>query len=139
MRGFLPAVVLAIGGCDPSDVPAPSPGETELVARETPAILEYLELDEVGVSQHGRRVKLHGYVIRGTVERKPGTSTYRFALARRGARLRVDYTGTLPHDFADQREVVATGTLAADGTALAADEVVSKCPDDYEELGRITP
>jgi cytochrome c-type biogenesis protein CcmE len=98
-------------------------------------VLEMIELDAVGPAHHGRRIKVHGYVMRDTILRR-GDDEYRFDIARRGARLQVDYKGVLPQDFAEQREVIASGVLADDGTTLVAAEVLSRCPEDYEELER---
>jgi len=102
-------------------------------------VLEMIELDAVGPAHHGRRIKVHGYVIRDTIVRRPDTTTYRFGMAREGARLEVEYEGVLPQDFAEQREVIATGVLEQDGTRLVATEVLSRCPEDYEELKRAAP
>jgi hypothetical protein len=99
-------------------------------------VLEIIELDAVLPAHHGRRVKVHGYVMRDTIQRRAGSNDYRFGMARRGARLDVQYTGVLPQDFAEQREVIATGTLSDDGKTLVATEVLARCPEDYEELKR---
>ena len=109
--------------------------QPEPVAESGTGVLEMIELDTVGPAQHGRRVKVHGYVMRDTIARR-GDDEYRFDMARRGARLQVEYKGVLPQDFAEQREVIATGVLADDGTKLVASEVLSRCPEDYEELKR---
>ncbi len=134
----LAAIVL--GACDGSPpaaagtpTPEPIPATAPLVAA---SVLEYRELDELGPDHRGRRVKVHGYVRRDTIERRPGTNAHRFGIARRGVALRVEYDGVLPDDFSEQREVIVTGRLGDDGTTLVADEVLAKCPDDYEELKR---
>ncbi len=134
----LAAIVLAAcDGSPPPPVAATTPEPAPATAPVDAApVLEYLELDELGPDHRGRRVKVHGYVRRDTIERRPGTNAHRFGIARRGAALRVEYDGVLPDDFVEQREVIITGRLGDDGTTLVADEVLAKCPDDYEELKR---
>lgn len=139
-------VLSMLVGCDPEP---PAGSSAPLAATPTsapaattpmlPSIPAQYEIDALGPGQRGRRVTVHGYLVEDTTERKPGTQIYRFGLARRGAVLRVEYTGALPQDFVEQREVIATGILGLDGTTLVADEVISRCPDDYEELKRATP
>jgi cytochrome c-type biogenesis protein CcmE len=139
------ACCLLLGACTREQARSASGDAVVAVAqvlledRADSGVLEMIELDAIGPAHHGRRVKVHGYVLRDTIERRPGTDAWRFGMARRGARLVVEYEGVLPQDFAEQREVIATGVLGEDGTHMVAAEVLSRCPEDYEELKRAAP
>jgi cytochrome c-type biogenesis protein CcmE len=48
--------------------------------------------------------------------------------------LPVDYTGIVPDPFREGREVIVTGTLAADGVLMAEkDSLITKCPSKFKE------
>ncbi|MBX7080712.1 MAG: cytochrome c maturation protein CcmE [Nannocystaceae bacterium] len=102
-------------------VPPPSPG-----------VLEYLEADELGAAHRGQRVRVHGVVTTDPILGKPGGGGYRFVMAKGDARVTVEYHGVLPDRFQAKLEVVVTGTLSADGSTLASDDLVAKCPETYE-------
>lgn len=48
--------------------------------------------------------------------------------------LPVDYTGIVPDPFREGREVIVTGTLAADGVLMAQkDSLITKCPSKFSD------
>ena len=59
----------------------------------------------------GKRVRLHGNVIKGTIQKKATSLDYRFAVFSQGKWLDVTYSGIVPDTFKDCAEVVVKGTL----------------------------
>lgn len=102
--------------------------------------LEYFkDVDQVVASPHqwqSHRLRVHGNVVAGTIQKKPGTLDYRFALHSRGRWVDVTYTGLMPDTFKDCAEVVVKGQLQSDGR-FVADNVTAKCPSKYDEKQRL--
>lgn len=93
-------------------------------------------VDEVmapGEARHwvGRTLRVEGLVAPGSIESRPGTSEYRFRVARNRAEMPVHYRGIVPDTFRDCAGVTVRGVLQSDGRFLA-DEIVAKCPSKYE-------
>jgi cytochrome c-type biogenesis protein CcmE len=104
---------------------------------------EYFKnIDEVMVERpawEGKPLQLHGYVVPGSILRRPGSLDYRFKVQNNPPRssgsgpvVEVSYTGIVPDTFKPEAEVVLRGRLAADGFHTAPDGVVAKCPSKYE-------
>jgi cytochrome c-type biogenesis protein CcmE len=104
---------------------------------------EYFKnIDEVMVERpawEGKPLQLHGYVVPGSILRRPGSLDYRFKVQNNpprssgsGPAVEVLYTGIVPDTFKPEAEVVLRGRLAADGFHTAPDGVVAKCPSKYE-------
>ena len=95
----------------------------------------YKYADEVMASPtewQGKRLQVHGFVVPGSIARKPDTLEYRFDMQRNGKVMRAYYTGVVPDTFKDESEVVLTGELRGD-TSFHATEMTAKCPSKYEE------
>lgn len=142
MRTTTIALVVVLLGCGGKDPPSDGgDGEAarlaaELLARvdaKTIGPLEYVEVDALDAAQRGRRVKVHGFVEDAPIERTPDGARHRFTMAQRGAKLVVEHQGMLPDRFQPKLEVIVTGTLSDDGTRIASDELVAKCPETYED------
>ena len=84
-----------------------------------------------------RRLRLHGNVVAGTVQKKPGSLDYRFAIFSRKAWVEVNYRGLVPDTFKDCAEVVVKGKFQSRQRFLA-DEVTAKCPSKYDEKQRLS-
>jgi cytochrome c-type biogenesis protein CcmE len=109
-----------------------------------PSAQYYLFVDEAVVSAHALHlrgvptVRVHGCVVPDSIERRAGTDEYRFRLASRYDRppavLEAHYTGVLPDGFRSAIELVANGTLTADGRRLdiASDGIWMRCPGKYD-------
>ena len=87
----------------------------------------------------GKPLQLHGYVIAGSIRRRPGSLDYTFKVQNNPPRssepgpvVEVSYTGIVPDTFKAGADVVLRGRLAADGFHTAPDGVVAKCPSKYE-------
>jgi cytochrome c-type biogenesis protein CcmE len=98
-------------------------------------VLEYVYVDklmeDVPKFEH-RTLKVHGIVVKGSIQRKKGQSgDIRFVIEYGGAKLPVHYTNDPPDTFQEEGEVVMTGQLV-DGT-FESDEMSAKCPSKYEE------
>jgi cytochrome c-type biogenesis protein CcmE len=90
------------------------------------------ELKAMGPRAEGRRVRVAGNVVPGSiVRREAGVVT--FDLDYEGQGLSVRYTGRapLPDTLVDRAQAVAEGTLSPDGT-FEASLVQAKCASKYE-------
>ncbi len=95
----------------------------------------YKHVDEVmadPATWQGKRLQLHGYVVRDSILRKRDSFDYRFQLQSKGRVVAAHYTGIVPDTFTDEAEVVLKGTLEADGFHVAPNGVLAKCPSKYE-------
>ena len=90
------------------------------------------ELKAMGVRAEGRRVRVAGNVVPGTiVRREEGVVT--FDIDYEGEGLSVRYVGKapLPDTLVDRAQAVAEGTLKPDGS-FEATLVQAKCASKYE-------
>jgi cytochrome c-type biogenesis protein CcmE len=105
-----------------------------------PGMEYYKYVDEVTSKQselRGKRLKVHGYVVEGSIFKKKDSLDYKFKLETRAPRapavIEAEYRGLVPDNFKAGAEVVAKGTLA-DGNKLLVvkDGIDAKCPSKYE-------
>jgi len=84
----------------------------------------------------GKRLQLHGYVVRDSILRKRDSLEYRFKVTEKvgdGERIiAASYKGIVPDTFADDAEVVLKGTLEAGVFKVSPNGVMAKCPSKYE-------
>lgn len=85
----------------------------------------------------GRRVRVEGILVHGSLLKRDNPCEYRFKLQKNGATLDVRYPQcVVPDTFRDRPEadvgVTAEGELAKDGT-FEATQIMAKCPSKYEE------
>ena len=87
----------------------------------------------------GKRLQLHGYVVPGSIMRRPNTLDYKFTVHNNPARsgqagdiVEVTYTGIVPDTFKDEAEVVLKGRLTPAGFQTESNGVMAKCPSKYE-------
>ena len=102
----------------------------------------YLFVDEAVARTQAMRmcrapVRVHGCVVTGSLEQRRGTDDFRFELKNRYGRppavIRARYTGSLPDAFRTGAEIIASGTLAADGGLDVIPEGIwVKCPSKYD-------
>ena len=83
----------------------------------------------------GKRVRVHGVVVDGSLDHQPGTLDYQFKLQSKAPRdpavISVDFHGIPPDTFKTGTEAIAAGTLGSDGK-LTSDRIETKCPSKYE-------
>jgi cytochrome c-type biogenesis protein CcmE len=83
----------------------------------------------------GKRLRVHGSVVDGSLVHHAGTVEYHFVMEskapRERATLPVDFHGIPPDLFKPGAEVIAAGILGGDGL-LRADRIETKCPSKYE-------
>lgn len=98
----------------------------------------YKHVDEVmqaPAKWQGKKLQVHGNVVPGTIEKKPGTLDYRFTVESRAPRspekLVVFYRGIVPDTFKSDSEVVVTGMLD-NQQQLKGEDIQAKCPSRYE-------
>ncbi len=107
---------------------------------------EYFKhVDEVMTNQQawqGKPMQLHGYVVPGSILKRPDTLEYKFRVQNNPARanpggsiVEVSYTGIVPDTFKDEAEVVLHGRLGPDGFHTDPNGVIAKCPSKYEAKG----
>jgi cytochrome c-type biogenesis protein CcmE len=95
----------------------------------------YKHVDEVLASPHdweGKRLQLHGFVVPGSILRKPDSLEYKFKVQNKGQTIDAWYTGVVPDTFKDDAEVVLKGRLSPDGFRTEPNGVMAKCPSKYE-------
>jgi cytochrome c-type biogenesis protein CcmE len=105
-----------------------------------PGMEYYKYVDEVmakPASLHGKRLKVHGYVVEGSILKKRDSLDYKFKLQTRAPRtpaiIEAEYRGLVPDNFKPGAEVVAKGTLTADNRLMVVkDGIDAKCPSKYE-------
>jgi cytochrome c-type biogenesis protein CcmE len=90
------------------------------------------ELRTMGEKAEGRRVRVAGNVVPGSIERL-GEGVVTFTIAYEGEELGVRYVGRgpLPDTLVDRAQAVAEGTLQPDGS-FEATLVQAKCASKYE-------
>lgn len=95
----------------------------------------YKHVDEVMVDPepwYGERLQLHGFVVPGSIARKPNSLDYRFQVQSNGHIVTATYTGIVPDTFKDDSEVVLKGQLSSEGFEVSPNGVMAKCPSKYE-------
>jgi cytochrome c-type biogenesis protein CcmE len=95
----------------------------------------YKHVDEVMTNPsawEGKRLQLHGFVVRDSILRRRDSLDYRFKIENKGQAVQAMYTGVVPDTFKDESEVVLKGRLDADGFHVDANGVMAKCPSKYE-------
>ena len=87
----------------------------------------------------GKKLQLHGYVVPGSILRRPNTLEYKFKVQNSppqsgdtGEIVDVLYTGIVPDTFKDEAEVVLKGRLTPGGFQTDPNGVMAKCPSKYE-------
>ncbi|MCC7461421.1 MAG: cytochrome c maturation protein CcmE [Gammaproteobacteria bacterium] len=78
----------------------------------------------------GQRFRLGGMVVRGSLQRTPGSLEVRFAVTDFRSTVPVEYSQVLPNLFKEGAGVVAHGRLNASGV-FVADEVLAKHDEKY--------
>ena len=81
---------------------------------------------------YGKRLQLHGFVVKDSILRKRDSLDYRFRIESNGAVVDARYTGIVPDTFKNNSEVVIKGTLGPDGFDVAPNGIMAKCPSKYE-------
>ena len=95
----------------------------------------YKHVDEVMTSPQaweGKRLQLHGFVVRESILRKRDSLDYKFKVQNKGQVVEASYNGIVPDTFKDDAEVVLTGRLSSDGFRVEPNGVMAKCPSKYE-------
>jgi cytochrome c-type biogenesis protein CcmE len=88
-------------------------------------------------SLSGRRLRIGGTLVHGTLERRDQPCEHRFVIKGKESELPVRYARCIvPDTFRDvpgmDVGVTVEGKLAAGGTSFEASDVMAKCPSKYE-------
>ena len=81
---------------------------------------------------YGKRLQLHGFVVKDSILRRRDSLDYKFRIQSNGAVVDAVYTGIVPDTFKSDSEVVIKGTLGPDGFAVEPNGIMAKCPSKYE-------
>ena len=109
----------------------------------------YFEVDELQSQLHespanlNGNIRMHGYVVPGSILRRESTLEYRFIVqndpprsdSTSQTRVLVSYTGIVPDTFKSEAEVVVRGTVHTDTPEMwtfQAESITAKCPSKYE-------
>jgi cytochrome c-type biogenesis protein CcmE len=95
-------------------------------------VMFYFDPTKVAAGQvkQGQRFRLGGMVVKGSVQRRPGTLDVQFVVTDFAHTVPVHYANVLPDLFREGAGVVALGRLDAHGTFMA-DEVLAKHDEKY--------
>lgn len=94
----------------------------------------YMTVDELNSStaiEAGKQIRVGGDVVAGTIVRGGIGEEIRFEITDGVSTVPIVYNGPAPDIFSDHAEVIATGTMDADGT-FQATELLTKCPSRFE-------
>lgn len=83
-----------------------------------------------GDAPQGRKVRMGGLVLEGSVVREPGSMEVIFDVTDMENTVQVSYTGVLPDLFRDGQGVVAHGVMQPDGQFLA-EKILAKHDENY--------
>jgi cytochrome c-type biogenesis protein CcmE len=112
---------------------------TALVYTSFSASTEAREPSDIIDSQSGETYDLTGKVVPGTIERTDERLFFHISDRDGSDALPVTYTGTIPDQFRDGREVIVTGKLE-DGTFVAEhDSLITKCPSKFQDEADADP
>ena len=85
---------------------------------------------KAGELPEGRKIRVGGLVVDGSVKRATGDLTVQFDLTDTAQSITVRYTGILPDLFREGQGIVAMGNVREDGV-FVADEVLAKHDENY--------
>jgi cytochrome c-type biogenesis protein CcmE len=94
----------------------------------------YMTVDELHKSTavtDGKQIRVGGDVVEGTIQRGGIGEEIRFEITDGISTVSIVYNGPAPDIFSDHAEVIATGTMADDGT-FHATELLTKCPSRFD-------
>ena len=98
----------------------------------------YRMVDEVvadPTKYQGKRLDVHGFVVKDSIEQKTGSLFYRFKIESKAPRahhvMDVTFQGLVPDTFKSEAEAVVTGVLTADNK-LIGEKISAKCPSKYD-------
>ena len=95
-------------------------------------VMFYFDPSKVAAGQvkAGQRFRLGGMVVKGSVQRQPGTLNVKFVVTDFAHDIPVTYSNVLPDLFKEGAGVVALGRLNGAGV-FVADEVLAKHDEKY--------
>lgn len=107
-------------------------GTTFLLRAMNENILFYYSPSQVAAGEppEGRRFRVGGLVVNGSIDRAPGDLEVRFVLTDNAKTVPVVYSGILPDLFREGQGIIAHGELTEDGS-FRADEVLAKHDENY--------
>jgi len=98
----------------------------------------YLLVDECASHPdqwHGRRLRVNGRLMAGSLDISADRRAASFMLAGSSHHLPVNYRGGLPDNLSEGKDIVAEGVLRPDGR-LEATTVITRCASKYAAAGK---
>jgi cytochrome c-type biogenesis protein CcmE len=95
----------------------------------------YKHVDEVMTQPdqwYGKKLRLHGYVVKDSILKRRDSLDYRFKVQNNGQIVNASYTGVVPDTFKNDAEVVVSGQLSPSGFSVDPNGVMAKCPSKYQ-------
>lgn len=95
----------------------------------------YKHVDEVMTQPdqwYGKKLRLHGYVVKDSITKRRDSLDYRFQIQNNGRVVAASYSGVVPDTFKSDAEVVVAGHLSPTGFAVEPNGVMAKCPSKYQ-------
>ncbi len=107
-------------------------GATFLLRAMNENILFYYSPSQVAAGEppEGRRFRVGGLVVPGSVQREEGNMEVKFVLTDNAQTVAIVYSGILPDLFREGQGIIAHGELTAPGV-FTADEVLAKHDENY--------
>ncbi len=107
-------------------------GATFLLRAMNENILFYYSPSQVAAGEppEGRRFRVGGLVVPGSVQREEGNLEVKFVLTDNAQTVAVVYSGILPDLFREGQGIIAHGELTTAGV-FTADEVLAKHDENY--------
>lgn len=99
----------------------------------------YLQVDELlgQIDQfRGKRLRVSGRVVAGSLRTSPEVRQANFVLEGTEHDLPVFYRGPIPDNLAEGRDVVVEGTLASDGV-FQCETLITRCASKYTPKDRL--
>ena len=87
---------------------------------------------QVTGAKPGEKIRLAGQVLKGTLEQRGDTRTFRMRDPVGTVSVPVSYAGSVPDPFREGRNITVTVTRSADGTFVGEPgTLITKCPSKF--------
>ncbi|MBN2804118.1 MAG: cytochrome c maturation protein CcmE [Deltaproteobacteria bacterium] len=97
----------------------------------------YYKTVEETLSQRARfekqPVRVNGLLKHDSIKQIKGTDKFIFTLKKNNSELQINYSGILPDNMTEGKELVVQGTLVPGKDIFQASEILTKCPSKYEK------
>lgn len=105
------------------------------VQQSSRQFVQVSELKENSSRMDGKRIKVSGTVVKGSVEHKPAEFHLAFTIKgkEKGKTTRVIHEGTKPDAFREKGVAIVEGRYDADRDQIQTTNLMAKCPSRYDK------